>query len=559
MSAFQIIYTVIGGLGIFFYGMKMMSDALQATAGDVIRRIINSLTRNPLFAALVGTGVTMIVQSSSVTTVMVVGLVNAGLMHLSQAIGVILGANIGTTITGWIISIKIGKYGLLLVGLGIFPALFAKKENFRELGKVIFGVGLIFMGLETMSHALKPLAHDQAFLDSISYFSGQHYGAYIASALVGAVLTSIIQSSSAMLGVTIALATTGVVTYQTALALVLGANIGTTITAVLAAVGTGINARRAAMAHALFNIIGSVIALAIFPIYSKFILLLDPSDPAFRNAAGDFPNAAVYIATGHTIFNVLMTLIFLPFTKQFTALIERLVPDKTSLETSKQKKFVLVGSAADVLPATAILQAEGESKKFADVVGRMFNLTYEYIMEDKKDTHTLAKIKSYENITDNIEKDITLFMSQVMQKELTPAQSVDAQVIIRLADELESCADYIEKLSLSDTRFSKEAKWDKEARNDYEDLLRKVKEFYFMVFHMIEDSRPFDLNIVIKTREEIKLLANEIRDRHMRRMSEGRYDPIESALTFSDMIVSLRKIAAHTSNLAQTISRTEDV
>ncbi len=557
MSAFQIIYTVIGGLGIFFYGMKMMSDALQATAGDVIRRVINSLTTNPILAVLVGTGITMIVQSSSVTTVMVVGLVNAGLMHLTQAVGVILGANIGTTITGWIISIKIGKYGLLLVGLGIFPALFAKRESWKEAGKVLFGVGLIFMGLETMSQALKPLAHDQGFLDSISYFSGQHYGAYIASALVGAALTAVIQSSSAMLGVTIALATTGVVTHQTALALVLGANIGTTITAVLAAVGTGLNARRAAMAHALFNTLGSVLALAIFPVYAHFIEVINPADPAFTTANGDRPNAAIYIATGHTIFNIAMAVLFIPFVKPFSALVVRLVPEK-GVANEDNKKFVLVGSASDVLPATAILQAEGESRKFGDIVGRMFNLTYDYIMEETKDTHNLAKIKSYETITDNIEKDITLFMSQVMQKELTPTQSVDSQVIIRLADELESCADYIEKLALSETRFSKEATWDEEAKEDFEELLRKVKEFYFLVFHMIERIETLDKNLVVKRRDEIKLLANDIRDRHMKRMGEDRYEPIESALTFSDMIVSLRKIAAHTSNLSQALSRGED-
>lgn len=557
MSAFQIIYTVIGGLGIFFYGMKMMSDALQATAGDAIRRIINSLTSNPILAVLVGTGITMIVQSSSVTTVMVVGLVNAGLMHLTQAVGVILGANIGTTITGWIISIKIGKYGLLLVGLGIFPALFAKRDSWKELGKVIFGVGLIFMGLETMSHALKPLAHDQAFLDSISFFSGQHYGAYIASALVGAALTGIIQSSSAMLGVTIALATTGVVTHQTALALVLGANIGTTITAVLAAVGTGINARRAAIAHALFNILGSIIALAIFPIYAHFIEIIDPSDPTFRNAAGDFPYAAVYVATGHTFFNIAMTVLFVPFIKPFSNLVIKLVPEKGAV-ADESKKFVLVGNKSDVLPATAILQAEGECKKFGDVVGRMFNLAYDYIMDEKKDTHNLAKIKSYETITDKIEKDITLFISKVMQKELSPNQSVDAQVIVRLADEFESCADYIEKLALTETRFSKEGIWNEEAKEDFELVLRKVKEFYFIVLHMIEDMDSFDHNLVLKRRDEIKILANNVRDRHMKRMGNNMYEPIETALTYSDMIVDLRKIAAHTSNLAQAISRTGD-
>ena len=557
MSAFEIAYTAMGGLGIFFFGMKMMSDALQATASDVIKKIINSLTSNPVLAVLVGTGVTVIVQSSSVTTVMVVGLVNAGLMQLTQAIGVILGANIGTTITGWIISIKIGKYGLLLVGLGIFPALFAKKDSWREFGKIVFGVGLIFVGLQTMGAALKPLAHNQSLLDSISYFSGEHYGAYFASAIVGALITLLIQSSSAMIGVTIALATAGVISPHTALALVLGENIGTTITALFASVGTSVTARRAATAHALFNILGSTIVLSIFPIYAHLISFITGPNISLQNVAGDFVNVAVYIATGHSVFNISMTILFVPFIKPFSRLIMKIVPDKNDLK--ENRKFVMVGNSSELLPATALMQADKEIIKFAEIVGRMFNLSSDYMLNKKKDERDLAKIKNYEMITDNIEKEILLFMSKVMQKQLSAIQSVDAQVVIRTSDELESCADYIEKLTLSQNRFCKEAVYDSEAKEDFELLLSKVKEFYFLVYHMIENLDNLNTNRVIKQRQEIKIFANNIRDRHMKRMAEKRYEPMESALTFSDMIVSLRKIAAHISNLSQAISRNDDL
>ena len=249
METFKIIYTVLGGLGIFFYGMKTMSDALQQAASDVITKVINSLTSNRVLAVTVGVIVTMIVQSSSVTTVMVVGFVNAGLMQLTQAIGVIFGSNIGTTVTGWIISIKVGKYGLLMIGVGIFPALFSKNNKLQNIGRVLFGIGMVFLGLELMSGAFKPLRSNDQFLDMISYFSGQNYGAYFASILTGCLLTVIIQSSSAMLGITIALASSGVISFSTAAALVLGENIGTTITALLASVGTSTNAKRAARAQ----------------------------------------------------------------------------------------------------------------------------------------------------------------------------------------------------------------------------------------------------------------------------------------------------------------------
>jgi phosphate:Na+ symporter len=201
------------------------------------------------------------------------------------------------------------------------------------------------------------------------------------------------------------------------------------------------------------------------------------------------------------------------------------------------------------------LQADKEAKKFGDVVGRMFDLTYDYIMDEAKDTHQLAKIRNYEVITDNMERDLTLYIGQVMQKQLSAVQSIDAQVVVRLADELESCADYLEKLANFETRFSKSAKWDSEAREDFEMLLKKVKEFFFLVYHMQENIETLDVNLVIKRRDEIKLMANNIRDRHMARMAQNRYEPVESALTYSDMIVALRKIAAHTSNLCQALSR----
>src|SRR5690606_20683163 len=209
-----------------------------------------------VYSIMVGMLVTMIVQSSSISTVMVVGFVNAGLMNLTQAIGIIFGANIGTTITGWIISIKIGKYGLLLVGAGVFPMMFARAGKWKTIGQVLFGIGLVFYGLDIMSNAFKPLRTMPEFLDAISFFSGQNYGAYIASIIMGCLLTVLVQSSSAMLGITMALATTGIIEFHTAAALVLGENVGTTITALLASVGGNINAKRAARAHALSNLCG---------------------------------------------------------------------------------------------------------------------------------------------------------------------------------------------------------------------------------------------------------------------------------------------------------------
>src|SRR5690554_2452590 len=340
MEAFTTIYTLLGGLGIFFFGMKFMSDGLQAVAGDVIRKIINSLTSNRIMAVGVGLLVTCIVQSSSVTTVMVVGFVNAGLMQLTQAIGVIFGSNIGTTITGWIISIKVGKYGLLFIGLGIFPALFAKGEKLQALGKILFGIGMIFTGLEFMSGAFVPLRDDQDFLSLISYFSGQNYASYFASVITGCLLTVIIQSSSAMLGITIALASAGVISFPTAAALVMGENVGTTITAILASVGGNTNAKRAARAHGIFNVLGVLLMMSIFPFYVEFIDSIIPGSADAVAADGSKPFIAQHIAASHTIFNLGATLAFLPFLGLLAKLVIRITPDRADHESPK---LVLLG------------------------------------------------------------------------------------------------------------------------------------------------------------------------------------------------------------------------
>lgn len=549
MEAFKIIYSVLGGLGIFFYGMKTMSDALQSVAGDVIKNVINSLTSNRIFAVTVGIIVTMLVQSSSVTTVMVVGFVNAGLMELAQAIGVIFGANIGTTITGWIISIKIGKYGLLLIGLGIFPTLFAKKNNWRQLGRVMFGIGMIFFGLQIMGGAFKPLRSMPEFLDAIKYFSGNHYGAYIASALVGCILTMVIQSSSAMLGITMAMATSGVISFHTAAALVLGENIGTTITALLASVGGNVNAKRAARAHAVFNLCGVLVMLIIFPFYVEFIEWVIPGNSNFINSAGDKPNIAIHIATGHTIFNVASTLIFLPFLNILARLIVRITPDK---QIKEQHHLVMLGNPTDMIPATALVQAENELNKLKDITGKMFYFTKEYLISSSNSSKFLVKVKDYETITDNIQKEITVFVCKMMENSLTSEQSKQAQSIVRIADELESVADYLENVCKYYTRFREETKFTKDVENEFIGFFDDVHRFYDVVVNGLEDSSLFDKTVINRKSISLKVHADQMRSKHINRVSKGSFNPL-TALTYSDMVVALRKIRAHIQNVSESV------
>ena len=545
------IYTVLGGLGIFFYGMRGMSDAMQAYAGNTIRTIINSLTTHRVLAVLVGLGITTIVQSSSITTVMGVGLGNAGLMQLKQAVGVIFGANIGTTITGWIISIKVGKYGLLLIGAGIFPMLFAKSEKLKQLAKVIFSVGLIFFGLKIMSGAFKPLRTMPEFLDMISYFSAQNYSSYLASILVGCLLTLVVQSSSAMLGITIALASSGVIHFHTAAALVLGENIGTTITALLASVGGNIHAKRASRAHAFFNVLGVLCILTIFPYFVEFIEWLVPGNSNFINESGDKPNIAIHIATGHTIFNVTATILFLPFINHLVRFIQRITP-----ETREQEQYhlVMLGDLSQMAPSAALLQAQTEIQKMSNIVTRMFATTREYINSPEHSSELEAKIRNYEHITDNIQKEVTLFVCQIMERALTTEQSNEAQAVVRLADELESIADYLMLTAILKKRCAKETPIADWAKTDYLNLFDQVDSFYTKVIVGMSDPVGHDQVIYDRMTKELYLLTEDSRSRYVERAAEGNYDPL-STLTFSDMVVALRKVRSHVHNMSQAITR----
>lgn len=547
MDTFKIVYTLLGGLGVFFYGMKTMSDALQQAAGDVITKVINSLTTNRYLAVVVGMIVTMIVQSSSVTTVMVVGFVNAGLMQLTQAIGVIFGSNIGTTITGWIISIKVGKYGLLFIGLGIFPALFSKNTKFQNIGKVLFGVGMIFMGLNFMSGAFKPLRTNQEFLNMISYFSGQNYMSYFASIVTGCLLTVIVQSSSAMLGITIALASTGVISFSTAAALVLGENIGTTITALLASVGTNVNAKRAARAHAIFNVLGVTIIFVFLPFYIELIEYLIPGLADMTDAEGGKPNIAQHIAASHTIFNVTATLVFLPFLGYLAKIVIKITPDKQSKDSPH---FVLVGESADILPATAIVQADSEAKKMKDILDRMYNMTREYLKDS--DPKKLAKVKDYERITDNMQKEVTVFLCKVMEKPMSSDQTTHTQGIIKIVDEFESIADYLERIVSYKARFKNNPE-SGASLEEYENFMEKVWEFFEVSVQGLFNPSQHNSQEIFKRSEELRIWADDIRDRHLDRVSKGEYSAL-SALTYSDMVVALRKIRAHALNSAEALT-----
>lgn len=557
IDPFTMAYTAIGGLGIFILGMKFLSDSLQLLSGGVIRKVISSLTSNRFLAVLVGISVTAFVQSSTISTVMVVGLVNAGLMQLTQAIGFILGANIGTTVTGWILAIKIGKYGLLLVGLGIFPMLFSKNDRITATARVLVALGLIFFGLEIMSDAFRPLRSDERFMNLMLLLDAQSLISILGCVLIGCLLTMAVQSSSAMLGITIALAATGAIPFHTAVALVMGENIGTTITAQLAAIGGSVAARRTAMAHSVFNVVGVCIIVIIFSPFVALVESLVPGTANFANEVGDRPYIAAHIAFAHSMFNITATLIVLPFLGLLAKLVINMVPDK---EGGPKGSFKYVGSPGSMPVAIGVGMVFEELKKMQGRVHKALRHAGSFLQRDLKGHEKFyRKVKAIEEQTDIIQHEITTFTVALMQGgKSTKEQSDRAYAYVRAADELESIADYALSLCSYMRRLEKnDLDYSADAWNDLHNFHHELFAFYNLVCKVFHSEAEINKSLIRNEAKRLNDLADSIRKAHLDRMKAGSCNALP-ALTFSDMAVAMRRIKNHTVNLYEALAEEDE-
>lgn len=554
MNWFEMTFTVAGGLGIFLYGLSMLSESLQATFAHVLKRAITWLTTHRLSAVLVGVVVTSIIQSSSITTVMAVSFVNAGLMTLSQAVGVIFGANVGTTVTGWIIAIKVGKYGLLMIGLGILPILGAKRAGWKTGGKLVFALGMIFYGLQLMSHAFAPLRESPGFWNLLQYFRADSLLSLLGCVGIGCLTTMIIQSSSALLGITIALASEGVISFETAAGLVLGENIGTTITANLASIGANTMAKRAARAHTVFNVVGVLIIISIFPWFTDLVDTVVFGDANYLLANGKRPYAATHIAAAHSFFNVTATLVALPFLNYLVRLVTWLVPEPKGVEKPRLS-FLDVREGQDVVPELAIEQARQEVRNLAARVSRCLKDTRNYLIEEQPNPELSKRVKTVEAEADELQKQVFVFLSHVLQGRLQADQTAVVNSLIRGSDELESVTDYcLSLLRYKDRLFENQTKiFSPEIMNLLVPYFDDTVKFVDMALKVIDEPRSFDRALFMKTLRELNLKADEIRDLHLRAIQAGIHKPL-TGLTFSDMVVALRRIKNHALNLAEAFS-----
>ena len=545
-------FHVVGGLGIFLLGMKFMQQGLQVIAGSRIRRLIRLVTSNRFLAVGIGVFITTLVQSSSVTSVMVIGLVNSELMVLTEAIGVIIGANIGTTITGWILALKIGQYGLPLLGLAAFGWLFLKAEKPRYSALSILGIGMVFFGLELMKDGFAPVRDLPDFVALFHLFEAVDYFGVLKSALVGCVVTLIVQSSSATLGITIALANTGVIDFQTAGALVLGENIGTTITAYLASLGADdINAKRTAYFHVLFNVSGVAVITALFlPVYLPFIqnVILGGVDPNIQDVEGSFPYMTAGIATVHTTFNVLATLLFLPFVTPIASVLKRLVKDKPK---PPRANLTHLNSNLVSSPLTAIEQSRHEIQRTDQHVRDMLNDLRQVISDDSSDRSLADKIFEEENTIDVVQIEVTTFLTDLLSEELSHDIAEGARAQLKLVDEFESVSDYVSnvlklylRLREADVRFTGPQ------QDELLGLHDLIAGYYDGVHVGLENPSADYLSEIRRRSRDITNEIRELRDRHWNRLSEETVDPLIST-SYMDIANSYRRIKDHLLNIGE--------
>ncbi|MFP4012505.1 MAG: Na/Pi cotransporter family protein [Chitinispirillaceae bacterium] len=552
---FSIAFSVIGGLGIFLLGMKNMSEGLQTVAGERLRKLIGMVTNKRLLATGVGTLVTCIIQSSSITSVMVVGFVNSGLMTLQQAIGVIMGANIGTTITGWILVLNIGKYGLPIMGLAAMAFLFSKNEKLRYIGMTVMGIGMVFFGLELMKDGFKPIRSIPEFEAWFHAFSADTYWGVLKCALVGCILTLIVQSSSATLGVTMGLAASGVIEFQTAAALVLGENIGTTITAYLASLGTTTNARRAAYAHIFFNVSGVIWITALFSFYIKTIPWIIGSDPnavVMVDGAETYPYIQAGIAAVHTGFNVVNTFVFLPFVSIIASVLLKIVPDKPFREAPRLTKL------NNLMLETPMVGIE-QSRKEVIIMGshnrKMLDKLREIITNPNDDLDVIKKLFHREEILDSMQKEITVFLGDLLSAGNIPhSLAEEAQHQMRIADEFETLSDYVTTILKLYLRVKNAGIEVPEVmRNDLISLHDYVSGYFNLVFEALKVNNASVISKANTQGDAITHHFRNLRGNHLKRLSQNKFDPMLSTV-FPDMLNSYRRVKDHILNIAEVVA-----
>ncbi|PBH81763.1 Na/Pi cotransporter family protein [Clostridioides difficile] len=531
----NIVISLIGGLGLFLYGMSLMGEGLQKSAGDKLKKIIELLTSNVVMGVLVGTVVTGIIQSSSATTVMVVGFVNAGIMNLSQAIGVIMGANIGTTVTAQLVSFNLEGIAPIALGIGILFYLFTSNQKTKHLSEILIGFGILFTGMEFMKDAVAPLAEYKAFTDALLYFSKNP----VLGILAGFAITGIVQSSSASMGMLIALASQGILPLSSALPILYGDNIGTCVTSLLSSVGASRNARRAAVMHLSFNVIGTIIFMLVLnkPI-SAIVTHFDPTDTARQ------------IANAHTLFNLTNVIILLPFSKYIVKLANRLIPIKeTESEIVNNTKYL--DERMFSTPSIAL----GNTVQEVVRMGHKATNSLEHSIAGflNKSNEDINKAFESEKVVNKLQKDILNYLLKLSKEPLRDDEHFRTDLLFNTVNDIERVSDHAE--NIAELAMSV-----KEMNISFSDsAIREIYEIYnktitnFKDALIVLDVKDFELaNKVLEVENEVNYLEKTFRNSHMIRLNNGSCT-IDAGVLYLDLLTNLERISDHSTNIVKQV------
>ena len=555
MDFFSVL-TMLGGLALFLYGMQIMGDGLAKVSGGKLERILENLTSSPVKAVLLGAGVTAVIQSSSATTVMVVGFVNSGIMKLSQAVGVIMGANIGTTITSWILSLtgiessnffirllKPTAFSPILALIGVIFVVFLKDPKKKDIGGILVGFAVLMFGMDSMSGAVKPLANVPEFTNILITFSNPLLGV-----AAGAVLTAIIQSSSASVGILQALCMTGAVSYGTALPIIMGQNIGTCVTALISAVGANKNAKRAAMVHLYFNLIGTVIFMSAF--YTLHSLIGFPFMGKAVSPAG--------IAVLHSTFNVAATVILLPFSRLLEKLacltIRETVQDSQAAE--EDPDFKILETRFLEKPAFAVEQSRNAVRKMAEDSHKALFTAFELFREYSE--QGAQYVEKMEGRVDRYEDELGTYLIKLNHKNLTEQDSRSLSIMLHCIGDFERISDHaVNIMESAKELYEKDAHFSDKAMEELKVLEQAVKDIVDMAYTVF-DRQDVELAKQIEPLEEvIDELNQELKHRHVQRLRAGECT-IEMGFILADIITSMERISDHCSNIGVCVTQVRE-
>ena len=561
--------SLIGALGLFIFGMKVMSDSIQKVAGNKLREILEAMTSNRLIGVLTGLLITTMVQSSSATTVMVVSFVNAGLLSLIQSIGVIMGANVGTTVTGWLISqLGLGKFSIASMCLPIiaigFPMMFSSREKLKLWGEVLLGFAILFLGLNFMKEAVGGLQNEEllGFVKDINY-AGQPYLKQFFIVLlfvaIGTLLTVVVQSSSAAMALTLVMCNDGWISFPLAAAIILGENIGTTITANLAALIGNVHAKRAARAHFVFNVFGVLWMLAVFPFFVKQIASVSLDifgvDPMVTSTG--VPAA---LALFHTSFNILNLLLLVGFTGFIAKVVIRMVPSRS--EDDEVFSLDYIGSGMMETPELSILEARKEVVKFAQIVRKAFRYVPRLVteMDEKKLRYYTEQLEKYEDITDRMELEISNYLSKAAKGELSSAGGHQVRSMLNIANYLERIGDIYLEISRNLTmRKKKKAYFTQEMRDGVSEIANLVKRSLDL---MVENLEAYEKDIDFLQAEGLEDQIDEsykrLRKEYIRKVESGKFQ-VRSGVYYSDLIAELERIGDHVLGVTESLKKDNEL